>query len=131
VDLAPGESFEFAGYELTFQAPFQRSEPSKTVVGATIIVNRDGEAVTELEPRANYFGGDRTGITSPAVMTRLGGDLYLTLLDIDPAGIRIQADTTPLIWLVWFGGLVTAAGGFLSVRARRPVTTRLAEPVHG
>jgi cytochrome c biogenesis factor len=34
-------------------------------------------------------------------------------------GIRLQADTSPLIWLVWTGGLVTAAGGFLALRARR------------
>jgi cytochrome c-type biogenesis protein CcmF len=119
VDLAPGDTFQFGGYELLYRAPFQRTEPSRTVVGATIVVSRAGDTVTELEPRANYFGGDRTGITSPAVMSRPGGDLYLTLLDVDAAGIRLQADTTPLIWLVWLGGLVTAAGGFLSVRARR------------
>ena len=119
VDMAPGDSFTFGGYELTYRAPFQRSEPSKTVVGATVVVTRDGAPITELEPRHNLFGSDRSGIATPAVMSRPGGDLYLTLLDIDTSGIRLQADTTPLIWLVWLGGLTTAAGGFLAVRARR------------
>ncbi|MFP3915654.1 MAG: heme lyase CcmF/NrfE family subunit [Actinomycetota bacterium] len=119
VDLQPGDSFSFAGYQLTYQSPFQRTEPSKQVVGATIQVSRDGAPVTELAPRANYFGNDPTGIPSPAVMSRPGGDLYLTLLNIDSSGIRLQADTSPLIWLLWVGGLVAAAGGFWAVKARR------------
>jgi cytochrome c-type biogenesis protein CcmF len=121
VDLAPGDSFAFAGYEITYHSPFQRTEPGKTVVGAIVVVERQGRVVAELEPRANYFGGDTSGITTPAVLSRLGGDLYLTLLDIDSTGIRLQVDTSPLIWLVWLGGLVTAAGGFWSVRAHRTV----------
>ena len=119
VDLEPGDTFSFAGYELTYRSPFQRTEASRRVVGATVVVTRDGTQVSELQPRANYFGSDQSGITSPAVLSRPGGDLYLTLLDIDPAGIRLQADTTPLIWLVWLGGLVTAAGGFWSMTWRR------------
>lgn len=119
VDLEPGDSFTFAGYEITYRSPFQRQEPSRRVVGATVVVSREGEVVTELEPRANYFGDDPSGITSPAVLSRPGGDLYLTLLNIDSVGIRLQADTTPLIWLVWLGGLVAAAGGFWSMTWRR------------
>lgn len=132
VDLEPGESFEFAGYELTYQSPFQRTEPSRRVVGATVVVSRDGQPVTELAPSANYFGNDPTGITSPAVLTRPGGDLYLTLLSIDSVGIRLQADTSPLIWLLWVGGIVTAAGGFwsMSARHRGPVPVSMAR-AHG
>ena len=121
VDLAPGETFAFDGYQVTYEAPFQRTETSKTVVGANIRIEKDGRIVSELQPRANYFGSDRSGITTPAVMSRPAGDLYLTLLDIDESGIRLQADSSPLIWLLWLGGLVTASGGFWSVRVRRKV----------
>ncbi|HEX2152791.1 MAG TPA: cytochrome c-type biogenesis CcmF C-terminal domain-containing protein [Acidimicrobiia bacterium] len=126
VDLEPGDSFAFAGYDLTYRSPFQRTEPSRRIVGATIVVSRGGEVVTELEPRSNYFGADPTGIPSPAVMSRPSGDLYLTLLRIDQVGIRLQADTSPLIWLVWLGGLVTAAGGFWALQARRASPSRAA-----
>ena len=119
VDLVPGDTFEFAGYDITYRAPFSRTEPGKRVVGANLDVGAEGAHLAELSPTANYFGDDRGGITSPAVMTRLGGDLYLTLIRVDPGGIRLQADTSPLIWLLWVGGLVTAAGGFWSVGARR------------
>ena len=119
VDLEPGDSVTFAGYELTYRSPFQRTEPSRTVVGANIDVSRNGTPVAELEPRSNFFGNDPTGIPSPAVLSGPGGDLYLTLLDIDSIGIRLQADTSPMIWLLWLGGLVSAAGGFWAMTARR------------
>src|SRR5690606_9998690 len=127
VDLEPGDSFSFGGYELTYRSPFQTTQPGRQVVGATIEVARDGRLVTELRPRANYFGDDPTGIPSPAVMSRPGGDLYLMLLTMDSTGIRLQADTSPLIWMLWVGGLITAAGGFWAMQARR--TRRPAPPV--
>jgi cytochrome c-type biogenesis protein CcmF len=123
VDLEPGDSFTFAGYELTYRSPFQRTDSSKRVVGATLDVTRGGEAVTELEPRWNFFGDDPSGMPTPAVMSRPGGDLYLSLLSIEPTGIRLQADTSPLIWLLWLGGLVVASGGFWAVGARRKTVT--------
>lgn len=118
-ELEPGDTFAFAGYEMTYRAPFQRTEPSRTVVGANIEVHSDGRLVAELQPRANHFGSDPTGIPSPAVMSRLSGDVYLMLINIDNTGIRLEANTSPLIWLLWVGGLVTAAGGFWATQARR------------
>ncbi len=123
-DLAPGDSFDFAGYQITYRSPFQHTEPSKTVVGANVDVTRDGDLVSELQPRANYFGSDSAGITTPAILSRSGGDLYLTLLNIDGNGIRLEADTSPLIWMLWLGGLVTAAGGFWAVAIRRRTRAR-------
>ncbi len=124
LDLEPGDTAQFSGYELTYRSPFQRSDPSKRVVGATIDVTRDGRPIAEAQPRANYFGADPTGVPTPAVISRPGGDLYLTLIGIDSVGIRLQADTSPLIWLLWAGGLVVAAGGFWSMTVRRAVPSR-------
>ncbi|HLU32166.1 MAG TPA: cytochrome c-type biogenesis CcmF C-terminal domain-containing protein, partial [Acidimicrobiia bacterium] len=118
-DLAPGETFDFAGYEMTYRAPFQRTEPSRTVVGANIEVRSDGQLVGELQPRANHFGSDPTGIPSPAVLSGWGGDVYLMLINIDNTGIRLEANTSPFIWVLWLGGLVVAAGGFWATQVRR------------
>lgn len=89
--------------------------------------------MADAEPRANYFGNDPTGVPTPAVISRAHGDLYLTLINIDSVGIRLQADTSPLIWLLWVGGLVVAAGGFWSMTIRRAVPSRSATqvPSHG
>jgi cytochrome c-type biogenesis protein CcmF len=125
VSLAPGEVVRFDGYEVAYQSPFQRREPNRLVQGATLAVTRAGDPVTVLEPRLNLFEGSALAIGSPAVHTTWRGDLYLTLKSLDPAGIVLRLDSSPLQWMVWLGGLTAAAGGFLSLQARR----RAAEPV--
>jgi cytochrome c-type biogenesis protein CcmF len=126
VSLSPGENARFAGYEIAYRSPFLYTEPHRRVEGATIDVLRDGVLVTTLTPKANFFGGDTSGITTPAIHSSLGGDLYLTLLDIDPSGIVLRMNTSPGIWLLWLGGLVTASGGAWSLAARRRAEVSIA-----
>ena len=52
-------------------------------------------------------------------MSRPRGDLYLTLRSLDDETVRLGLDTSPMIWLLWLGGLTTAAGGFWSLAVRR------------
>jgi cytochrome c-type biogenesis protein CcmF len=119
VQLEPGERVAFAGYELVYRGPFQATEPSRRVQGAIVDVFRDDRQVTTLRPRANFYGDDTTGITSPAIHTSAGGDLYLTLIGVDSTGIDLRLDTSPGIWLLWLGGLITAGGGAWSLASRR------------
>jgi LPXTG-motif cell wall-anchored protein len=53
------------------------------------------------------------------VYTRPGGDLYVTLRAIDGGAAVLTLDSSALMWMVWFGGMLVAAGGFVSVRGRR------------
>ncbi|MGA7228028.1 MAG: cytochrome c-type biogenesis CcmF C-terminal domain-containing protein [Acidimicrobiia bacterium] len=119
VDLRPGESVDFAGYTLTYQSPFRRAEPNRTVQGARVEVRADDHLLGVLEPRANFYGPDSSGVVTPAVMTRPGGDLYLTLGALDSTTLTLGLDTSPMMWLLWFGGLTTAGGGFWAMSARR------------
>jgi cytochrome c-type biogenesis protein CcmF len=120
VQLQPGDSTEFAGYVVAYESPFQYQEPQRTVVGARLTILRSGSLVAEMEPTANFYGPDSSsGIVTPAVLSRPGGDLYLTLRNIDSESITLSLDTSPLIWLLWFGGFVTAAGGFWALLSRR------------
>jgi cytochrome c-type biogenesis protein CcmF len=119
VELAPGESVEFAGYTLTYEAPFRRDEPNRVVQGARVQVSQGDRVITVLEPRANFYDTEMGGIITPAVMSRPDGDLYLTMRSLDSETVQLGLDTTPMIWLLWLGGLVTASGGFWSLAARR------------
>lgn len=119
VTLAPGDSVEFDGYTLTYQGPFTSSESNRNVVGARVEVTRSGDVVTTLEPRLNQFSNASSLIATPAVHTTLGGDLYVTLRTVPEPGITLSLDSSPLMWTVWLGGLVTGAGGFVAARGRR------------
>jgi cytochrome c-type biogenesis protein CcmF len=118
-ELTPGESVDFAGFTLTYDAPFRRDEPNRVVQGARVDVSQGDRRLTTLEPRANFYGNEVSPIVTPAVMTRPGGDLYLTLRSVDSETVELGLDTSPMIWLVWLGGLTAAAGGFWSLMARR------------
>ncbi len=118
VVLEPGESVEFAGYELVYEGPFQFEEPQRIVRGARITVLKDNEFLAVMEPTNNFYGSQASGIITPDVLTRPGGDLYLTLRDLDEISATLSLDTSPLIWLLWFGGLVAAGGGFWAMAAR-------------
>jgi cytochrome c biogenesis factor len=99
------------------------------VEGARVGVSRNGVRVSTLEPRANFYPGVTGGIITPAVMTRPGGDLYLTLRSLEDETIELGLDTSPMIWLVWLGGLTTATGGFWSLSTRRRQREVQPEPV--
>ena len=46
-------------------------------------------------------------------------DLYVTLVNFDSDSSTLAFDTSPLIGLLWIGGLTAAAGGFASMAGRR------------
>jgi cytochrome c-type biogenesis protein CcmF len=121
VVLSPGDAVDFEGFTITYESPFQVSNASKTTVGARLSVTREGSFVALVEPAANFFGGDETGIPTPDVLHRPEGDLYVSLIAPPTAtgSARITFDTSPMIWLLWFGGLTAVTGGFLAMAARR------------
>ncbi len=127
VVLEPGESVEFAGYELVYEGPFQFEEPQRIVRGARITVLRDNQLVAGMEPTNNFYGSQASGIITPDVLTRPEGDLYLTLRDLDEVSATLSLDTSPLIWLLWFGGLVAAGGGFWAMAARASERSLISE----
>ncbi len=116
--LEPGDRVTFSGHDIEYKAPFQREAPGRSTVGARLEVTLDRGGVVTLEPVHTRFGADTFVVGTPAIASRPSGDLYVTLLEIGPGSATLTFDTAPLIWLLWAGGLVTAAGGFWSVAVR-------------
>jgi cytochrome c-type biogenesis protein CcmF len=130
VQLEPGDSTTFESYTITYESPFQQVTSAKTTIGGRLSVTRDGQFVRTLEPAANFFGAGDTGVSTPDVLHRPGGDVYVTLLGLPDAGVAtFTLDTSPMIWVLWLGGLTTVAGGLLAIRARRRERT-VAEDRH-
>jgi len=118
--MAPGDSNTFEGHTITYESPFQRTLPGRTIIGARLTVTRGGQFVGTVEPSWNFFG-EQSGVGTPDVLHSPGGDLYLTLEDLPGSSgeVGVLFDTSPMIWILWLGGLVTVTGGLLAMRARR------------
>ena len=119
LELAPGERVSFAGYELVYEGPFSREEPSRTVAGARIEAFRGGRAEAVLLPRLNDYGSPSGPVPTPAVHSTVRGDLYASLTRLGPEGLSADLWYYPLQWMVWLGGLTTAAGAGFSLLASR------------
>ncbi|RLE16317.1 MAG: heme lyase CcmF/NrfE family subunit [Actinobacteria bacterium] len=116
------DTVSFAGMELMYLETVIRREPNREVIGARIVITRDGRQVGVLEPGINSYFMQGQSIGTPSVATSVGGDLYLTLVRIDDSGVSFKALWFPYVWLVWAGGLLIAMAplwGWLGRRRSR------------
>jgi cytochrome c-type biogenesis protein CcmF len=119
--LEPGESVVVGRYRLELEEVRADEEPHRWVVRAVLNAFDGDRPIGALDPRLNYYKGRQEPITTPAVRSRPGDDLYTTLLayEQDGSSATISVIVEPLVFWIWFGGLIVAVGGFVSAWPRR------------
>ncbi len=117
VQLREGESTELGRYTLTFVRVEERAEPHRVAQVAVIEVARDGHSLGTMSPSMNQYPTQREPIGTPAVRTSFGGDLYLSILSIDPARGRLglHALLKPMVGWIWAATLVMGLGGVIAL----------------
>ena len=122
VEMSPGDSVKFVGFDLTYVNEFSRVEANRFVSGALMEVSKNGRVVVDLQPRLNSYSNGRESVGTPDVYSTLKGDLYLSLRSsVDEPPIAMDVFWFPDIWLVWLGGLLAGAGGLWAWLVRKPV----------
>jgi cytochrome c-type biogenesis protein CcmF len=134
VQLREGESTTIGAYTLTFVRAEEVREPHRLSVRARIEVGKGGNALGTLYPSMNQYDTQREPIGTPAVRTSLKEDLYLSVLNIDPARGRLGllALVNPMVGWIWIATAIMASGGviaLLPVRSAARVLAPSAEPV--
>jgi cytochrome c biogenesis factor len=91
---------------------------------AKVAVTRNGKDVGVLEPRMNQYDRQREPIGTPAVRTFLGEDLYLSIMNLDPAGrtLGLHALVNPMVGWIWIATAMMALGGLIALVPRRSET---------
>jgi cytochrome c-type biogenesis protein CcmF len=121
LQMVQGQSVEIGSYSLTFLGAEQVTESHRQAVIANIAVSKGGKQVATMKPRMNHYFSQREPIGTPDVRTTFGGDLYLSIMNIDPAAgsVGILAIINPMVGWIWIATGVMAIGGFMALLPMR------------
>ncbi|MDE2472028.1 MAG: cytochrome c biogenesis protein CcsA, partial [Bradyrhizobium sp.] len=109
-----------AGYALKFDGLTQRQGPNFQEVAAQFEVSLDGKWLSTMKPSKRSFTTRGSTITEAALLTRGASQLYISLGDIAADGtIAVRIYHKPMVLLIWFGPVLMAFGGMLSLSDRR------------
>lgn len=118
--MKPNDVAHVAGYELKLDGLFQRQGPNYREMIAEFKISRDGEALTVMTPSKRSFTTRGSSTTEAALLTRGASQLYVSLGDATAEGaIAVRIYYKPMVLLIWWGPVLMAFGGVLSLSDRR------------
>lgn len=119
--LRRGEILRVGKYGARLEDVYGREEPQRTVLAASVTVLEGDKTLGRLEPRMNFYPTSQQPVPTPAVRSRLSGDVYISLMAFAPDGstATLRVIVEPLVPWIWIGGLVICIGALVSVGAGR------------
>jgi cytochrome c-type biogenesis protein CcmF len=118
--LRAGDNLQIAGRTLHFVGVTEGNVENYQVQRAEIVVDRPGSAPFTVHPERRWYPIAASMTTNTSISTNGFGDLYLALGDPDgKGGWVLRAYYNPLVPWVWFGAMLAALGGLVSLSDRR------------
>ncbi|MBR0841372.1 heme lyase CcmF/NrfE family subunit [Bradyrhizobium liaoningense] len=118
--MKQSEVAHIAGYDVKLDGLFQRQGPNYREMIAEFNVSRDGQTLSVMTPSKRSFTTRGSSTTEAALLTRGASQLYISLGDATAEGaIAVRIYHKPLVLLIWWGPVLMAFGGVLSLSDRR------------
>jgi len=117
--LKPGQVAHVGGYDWQLADLHDVAGPNYMARAATIRVSRAGSLVTILAPERRNFPVQQITTTEAKISTNGLRDLYAVLGDERDGGAVLRLHVNPLAPWIWFGALIMAIGGAISLADRR------------
>jgi cytochrome c-type biogenesis protein CcmF len=118
--MKPDDVAKIAGYELKLDGVTQRQGPNFREMLAQFTVTLDGKPLCAMTPSKRNFPARGSSTTEAALLTRGASQLYISLGDTTADGaIAVRIYHKPLVLLIWWGPVLMAFGGMLSLSDRR------------
>jgi cytochrome c-type biogenesis protein CcmF len=89
------------------------TDDGRSVARAALSVFKDGEYLTELNPRRDFYFESQQAMTIPGVRSSIEDDFYILLVDWQPISTQnatFKIYQNPLVNWLWFGSLVLIVG---------------------
>ncbi|MFD2795803.1 cytochrome c-type biogenesis CcmF C-terminal domain-containing protein [Promicromonospora vindobonensis] len=121
--LPAGETLTAGDTTVTLVRLDRLDEAGRQVAEAELLVGRDGQHVGTARPQLRWYAHDAAMLAGPDIRGGFVDDVYVTLLDADPASgtATVRLAVTPLVGWLWAGVALTVAGGVVAaVPGRRP-----------
>jgi cytochrome c-type biogenesis protein CcmF len=118
--MRAGDVTNIAGYQLKLESLTPRQGPNYSEMAAKFNVLIDGKVIANMTPSKRNFTTRGSTTTEAALLSRGASQVYISLGDIGTDGaIAVRIYHKPLVLLIWFGPVLMAFGGVLSLSDRR------------
>jgi cytochrome c-type biogenesis protein CcmF len=114
------DTAQLGSYSATFDGMTSRQGPNYQEHIATFTIRQGGVTIGTMTPSKRSFTTRGMSTTEAALMSRGASQIYISLGAADPNGsITARIYYKPLVLLIWFGPVLMAFGGMLSLSDRR------------
>ena len=118
--MKPNDVAKLAGYELTLKDVTQQQGPNFRASVARFVVTRSGQEIGVMAPSKRNFTARQSSTTEAALLSRGASQIYISLGDDTNAGaVAVRIYHKPLVLMIWWGPVMMALGGLLSLSDRR------------
>ena len=118
--MKAGDVTSVAGYSLRLDNLTPLQGPNYREMAAKFSVLVDGRVIATMTPSKRNFTTRGATTTEAALLSRGASQLYISLGDIAGDGmIAVRIYHKPLVLFIWFGPVLMALGGVLSLSDRR------------
>jgi cytochrome c-type biogenesis protein CcmF len=117
--MKPNDVAVVAGYQLKLDGVTERQGPNFREMIAQFTVSLDGETPRVMTPSKRNFTTRESSTTEAALLTRGASQLYVSLGEPSAGAIAVRIYHKPLVLLIWWGPVLMAFGGLLSLSDRR------------
>ncbi|MCA9533525.1 MAG: cytochrome c biogenesis protein CcsA [Myxococcales bacterium] len=120
--LLPGGTMDLGEYDLQYEGPRREVDPTKQMIFTDMLLTRHGAASGQRVSPAKFIYRLRPEMptTEVAIHSRPSEDLYVIMATVDPQTRRatFQVKVRPLVWWIWFGGMLVLLGCVISLWPR-------------
>lgn len=117
--MKPNDVARIDGYELKLDGLMQRQGANYQETVAQFTISLNGVRLDMMTPSKRSFTTRGMATTEAALLTRGVSQLYISLGDATGDTIAVRIYHKPLVLLIWFGPVLMAFGGMLSLSDRR------------
>ncbi len=116
MNFVPGETVDWQGWTLNYVGIDLADEGFRVAERANFRVSRGDRMVGVVQPAMTHYRTSSQPIATPGVLARIGGDLYISLVQMDRKehSVSVKVILEPLVSWLWVGGLLMVAAGLMA-----------------